>query len=301
MNNGVNKLLPFNEFESASRNVLAYLHKRLGFDLWMVTRVIDNDWIVLQTEENGYQVKEGNCYRWEDSYCSKMVENKGPRIAFSSMEVPIYAVAAINKQYDIKSYIGIPLYQADGELFGTLCSIDTQVKPRSIEKELPIIELLAKLLSTILNQELRVQNIERSLPFTFVGDFLDSFTSLPNRKAWDQIAEKEEVLAARFGNPISVIAIETGSNVSKQNSEELHKVSLMLKSILPSTSFVARLSDDVLGITLPNLTNAQALVVSNHVRKIISKDNNIIKIGMATRHSEKGMSDALFRAIQTME
>ena len=38
---------PFEDFESASRAVLAYLHDHIGMGLWMMTRTEGDDWIVL--------------------------------------------------------------------------------------------------------------------------------------------------------------------------------------------------------------------------------------------------------------
>ena len=72
---------PYTDFESASRAVLAFLHDRLGFDLWMVTRTEGDDWIVLQSEDHGYGVKDGTVFRWADSFFSQMVLGRGPCIA----------------------------------------------------------------------------------------------------------------------------------------------------------------------------------------------------------------------------
>lgn len=61
-------LAAFDNFEAASRTVLALLHQRLGFGLWMTTRTEENDWIVLQVEDHGYNVEEGTVFRWADSF-----------------------------------------------------------------------------------------------------------------------------------------------------------------------------------------------------------------------------------------
>lgn len=54
----------FKDFESASKAILDFLHKRLGFDLWMITRREGDDWIILQTEDHGYGVKPGSVLKW---------------------------------------------------------------------------------------------------------------------------------------------------------------------------------------------------------------------------------------------
>lgn len=67
----------FHDFETAVRAVLAFLHHRLGFGLWMVTRTEGEDWIVLQTEGHAYDVNPGQVFCWTDSFCSRMVKGMG--------------------------------------------------------------------------------------------------------------------------------------------------------------------------------------------------------------------------------
>ena len=50
---------PFQNFQEASRAALVFLHQRLGFALWMVTRTEGDDWIVLHAEDYGYGVAVG--------------------------------------------------------------------------------------------------------------------------------------------------------------------------------------------------------------------------------------------------
>src|SRR5690606_39291468 len=80
----------FKSFEEAGQTVLKYLHTRFGFNLWMITRTEGDDWIVLQSEDNGYGIKPGQVFRWADSFCSQMVQGKAPRIAPYSPAIPLY-------------------------------------------------------------------------------------------------------------------------------------------------------------------------------------------------------------------
>jgi hypothetical protein len=69
------------DFQTAAAAVLAFMRDRIGFGLWMVTRVDGDDWIVLAAEDHGYGVTAGNLFRWSDSFCSRMVIGSGPRVA----------------------------------------------------------------------------------------------------------------------------------------------------------------------------------------------------------------------------
>jgi hypothetical protein len=39
---------------------------------------------------------------------------------------------------------------ADGELFGTLCAVGFRARPRSATRDLPLVEMVARMLSTLM-------------------------------------------------------------------------------------------------------------------------------------------------------
>jgi GAF domain-containing protein len=65
----------------------------------------------------------------------------------STAKLSDYALAGISRQVPIGAYIGVPLTYQDGELFGTLCAFDPQPQPPDIENELPLVEMIGKMLS----------------------------------------------------------------------------------------------------------------------------------------------------------
>lgn len=108
-------------------------------------------------------VKEGTVFQWTDSFCSRMALGLGPRIAPRAQNIPSYSGAPINGQVPIGAYIGVSLVIEEGELFGTLCAIDPSPKQVSIKDELPSIEKLARVLSTVLASDLRATAQKRHL------------------------------------------------------------------------------------------------------------------------------------------
>jgi GAF domain len=144
---------PFAEFSSAAEEMLEVLHDRLGFSLWLVTRVDEDQWVIEQARGEGYGVQVGDSFRFGDTYCSKMVEGVGPHFAPEASAVPCYANAPIGKELPIAAYIGVPLRRADGSLFGTLCAIDPSPQPPSVGDDLPIVELGGRILSSLLESD----------------------------------------------------------------------------------------------------------------------------------------------------
>ncbi|HEV2772353.1 MAG TPA: GAF domain-containing protein [Thermoleophilaceae bacterium] len=144
---------PFADFASASVEILDLLHGRLGFSLWLVTRVEKDQWVIEQARDEAYGVEVGDAYRFADTYCARMVEGEGPRFAPEASTVPCYAAAAIGNELPIAAYIGVPLLRADGSLFGTLCGIDPAPQPPAVGQELPLVELSGRLLSSLLERD----------------------------------------------------------------------------------------------------------------------------------------------------
>jgi hypothetical protein len=144
---------PFADFDSASVEILDLLHGRLGFALWLVTRVEKDQWVIEQARDEGYGVEVGDAYRFADTYCARMVEGQGPRFAPETSAVPCYAAAAIGKELPIAAYIGVPLLRADGSLYGTLCAIDPAPQPPAVAHELPLVELSGRILSSLLEED----------------------------------------------------------------------------------------------------------------------------------------------------
>nr|WP_252151545.1 hypothetical protein [Acinetobacter terrestris] len=170
--------IKFQNFVEAAKQVLEYLHEHLGFGLWMITRVEGENWIVLQAENEKYNVKARDVFRWADSFCYHMVQGKAPNIAPCARDISLYASAPINQDLLIKSYIGQALFNEDGSVFGTICAIDTEIKANDILKNAPLVELFGSLLSSILQSELR-ENQQRRLRERFEVEALtDGLTGL---------------------------------------------------------------------------------------------------------------------------
>jgi hypothetical protein len=86
------------DFRSEVTRILTFLQDRYGFNLWMFTRTEGDDWIVVNAADRGYDVKDGDVFRWADSFCNLMVLGQGPQIAPNSDLVPCYLSAEIGKQ-----------------------------------------------------------------------------------------------------------------------------------------------------------------------------------------------------------
>ena len=140
---------PWPDFAAAASGALQFLHEHLSWDVWMVTRVSDDRQIVLCACPDTL-VRPGAQLPWEESFCRAMVEGRAPRVATVTAAVPEYAPLTKGLGRHVAAYLGVPLVAADGQLFGTVCGVAFRAKPLSATRDLPVVEMVARMLSTLM-------------------------------------------------------------------------------------------------------------------------------------------------------
>jgi GAF domain-containing protein len=146
---GITDLAPWANWSEAADGALRFLYEYVGWDVWVITHVEGDRQVVLRTWPEG-AVLLGTELSWASSFCRQMVEGNAPRIATVTAAVPAYSTRCSGPVADIAAYIGVPLVTADLHLFGTLCGLATRAQPRSAVRELPLVETIARMLSTVL-------------------------------------------------------------------------------------------------------------------------------------------------------
>ena len=299
--------LNFHNFEEAGKQVLKYLHEQYGFGLWMITRVEGDKWIILQSENEKYNLPAGTVFHWEDSFCYHMVQGKAPKIAPCTKEVLMYANAKINEQLNINAYIGEPLLNEDGSVFGTICAVDTEGHSEDIYKLSPLIELFGRLLSSILQGELR-ENTQRRLKERFeVEAMTDVLTGLFNRRAWNQLLVAEEDRCQRYGLAATIFSIDL-NNLKVTNDQYGHeqgdlliqKTAYLLLDRMRSNDVVARIGGDEFVILCPETTWADAVVLFTQLQELFAEAQIHVAIGYASRKLDGNLNQTFIQADQNM-
>ena len=299
--------LTFDNFESASRNVLDFLQTRFPFGLWMVTRTEGNDWIVLQALDKGYGVREGDVYRWADSFCARMMAGQGPRLAPRAAAVPAYAAAPIGQQLDIGAYLGVPLMRSDGALFGTLCAIDPREQPQLGDTDLELVELLANLLATLLAADLQAVEQQRIASHWMRESLSDALTGLANRRGWDLHLEEEEARARRYGAPVAVLVIDL-DDLKEINDKRGHgegdtlirDSANIIGETLRDADFAARIGGDEFAILAVESGPGEAQGLAQRLEQALAARGIRASIGHACRDPRQHLAQAWEAADQAM-
>ena len=145
----VDDVVPFEDWPAAVRAALEFLHRTVGLDVWMLTRV-DGDQQVVVTAHPAELAPSGTAVPWDQSFCRAMVSGAGPRVSTVTAATPAYAQLLTGHVERVAAYVGVPLVNRDGSVFGTLCGVSTRAQPRSLARSLPVVEMTARMLSTVL-------------------------------------------------------------------------------------------------------------------------------------------------------
>lgn len=149
----VDDVAPFEDWTAAARATLAFLYVTVGLDVWMLTRLDGDEQVVLHAHPREV-VAPGTVVPWDRSFCRKMVAGAGPRVSTVAAATPAYANLLTGLNVRVAAYVGVPLLDRHGELYGTLCGVSSRAQPRSLTRSLPVVEMSARMLSTLLSTDL---------------------------------------------------------------------------------------------------------------------------------------------------
>jgi diguanylate cyclase (GGDEF)-like protein len=292
-----------NDFAAAAQATMAFLRRRLGFKLWMVTRTEGDDWIVLFADDAGYGVTPGQSFRWTDTICSRMALGHGPNIAPSTRDVPAYAHAPLASRLPTAAYVGVPLRRSDGSLFGTLCGFDPQPQPLSIREELETVALLGELLSRILNAELDAGTAARQADRAEVDATRDPLTGLVNRRGWDMLQAREEERCSRYGHSACVVSIDlddlkfiNDTQGKAAGDALLMRAGRALEQVTRGTDVVARLGGDEFAMLMVECDYFDAQAMLMRVQEALAAADVRASLGMAMRKPGYDLEEAFAMA-----
>jgi diguanylate cyclase (GGDEF)-like protein len=276
-------------FDEATRLVLDYLQKQVPMDFWTVSRVIDGRQVYLDVTPNELELAVGDGPSWEDSLCHLMWDEGGPRVAPDVSRVPAYASNRAARDLSVASYVGIPLFNEDSTLFGTVCGIDTSVQDDALLDLAPQLELLGQMLSVVRNLDTQAVWLSRQLEATLKDAETDPLTGLRNRRAWQRACEVEEARHHRLGDHAGIIVLDL-DGLKQVNDTDGHaagdamlqRAADVIRSSCRHTDVVARLGGDEFAVLCPQTTADEVATVVARLRAELAAAGLSAGIGSAT-------------------
>lgn len=294
----MHNLIPYSNFVDFAKNSLQILNTYHPFGFWMVFRVNqqDDDLIALASEkyrnELEFKLDSGDSISWSNTICKKMMQNEGPKIAHDISLVDSYKDLPMVKKYNIASYIGIPLYTANGDMFGALCAIDIETKAEDLYEHESVFRLMSRSIMTVYQQEMQLTQTRRLYEKTRLLAEKDDLTGLYNDRGWQWSLENEELRCKNFGTPCAIMILEM-DNLKHFSSElgvdagnkYLLKLTCALNEDRSENDIVARLGNDQFGLFLYDSQKEDTLKTVEQLRTSFAKNNLLVSLGYCQTNS----------------
>lgn len=294
---------PFVHFEEAVQSILSFLHSNLGFSTWMLTRFADNEQVILQIQSDDYEIPKGTSFPWEDTLCSRMITAQGPQFAPRILDVPAYRCSDIARQAEVSAYLGVPIMYDDGQLFGTLCAVDRRPQDPQLYQQMPLVELMAKILGTLLVHEMKSLELARQLERSQTVAMTDALTGLLNRHGWEEAIAREEARSRRYGSPLCLMMIDldqfkkiNDAYGHAQGDALLKKTATCLRNTVRENDIVARIGGDEFAILALECDNNRSKILEANISHALAAQAIKASLGIATRNSQSDINATLHQA-----
>lgn len=250
---------PYPSFEHAASDVLQHLHHKLGFAFWAISRSEEDELELIVTLDKHYGVQQGARIKWTDSICCRMVDGLGPNIAPDLDHVPAYKQAPIAQRFPISAYIGFPLWDSDGQLFGTLAAVDPKPQTKDLIESESTFQLFSRLISTHLSLDLQVRS-QSDKCIEFEG-IIDSETKLLNNLGWNRLLRARQRRAESNGLNSYVVSITFDS------VEQILLALDPIRKVLGPYAVLARGNDNQVLVCMPDVSKEDGDQAMAHLSK----------------------------------
>jgi GAF domain-containing protein len=115
----------------------------------MVFRALEGD-----AESFGW--REGDGFPIDESYCKRVLDGRINRVVPDAKREDATRDLRVTTEADIGSYVAVPLVLSDGRLYGTLCCVSHTPDPWLRERDLVLMERVARQLIEQLEREGRL-------------------------------------------------------------------------------------------------------------------------------------------------
>lgn len=301
-------VFPFSDFSAASKAAVTYLRNLTNYELCAVTRLEGNESLFLSVNESEYKIKVGDTLSWDDMICSKVLRGEFPKyLANTANCLTQNDLSLIGLNMQVRAHIGIPLILADRTVFGTICAMNPDPMPELSPLQISAIELIARMLSTILSLELQSLDQRRSYERAKMESESDELTGLLNRRGWDRALHEEEILCSQYGFAASVMVIDL-DNLKIVNDTLGHKAgddlirnaADIIEQTCRSDDVVARTGGDEFAVLTKGISQEGLRAFARRIRIALMVAGVSASVGTSTRTPSKSLTDAWTEADKAM-
>jgi GGDEF domain-containing protein len=256
--------------------VARLFHTRLA----VVARIESTTYTVMSVIDQHHTLRPGQIYHLQDTFCMHMLEQGQPLCISDITQAPMPFRFLPNRlELNIRSYIGVPLYMADGRVFGSLWAADPSVRIFS-EQDVAMLQLFARLLRYELDQDAQTRHLERIEQFKSMHTSVDQLTGLLARDSFEAALAREELRWGRTQNfyAVSVLSIMQPED-TPESAQRCETMRQGLADILMRSSrlvdYCARIDTDEFAVLFADTTSEGVQIWRSRIEAAIEAWNRV--------------------------
>lgn len=107
----------------------------------------------LEGDAESFGWREGEGFPLDESYCKRVLDGRLPNVIPDSKTEDLTKDLWVTNDADIGSYVAVPVVLSNGRPYGTLCCVSHKPDPRLRQRDLGLMEGVARELSRQLKRE----------------------------------------------------------------------------------------------------------------------------------------------------
>jgi GAF domain-containing protein len=136
-------------------SLLSLVRENLQMDVAFVSEFAGEQFVfrALQGDAQSFGWREGEGFPLDESYCKGVLEGRIPNVVPDARSEGSTKDLWLTREANIGSYVAVPVVLADGRPYGTLCCVSHKADPGLRERELGLMEGVARELSRQIQRE----------------------------------------------------------------------------------------------------------------------------------------------------
>ena len=135
--------------------LLSTVREAMQMDVTFVSEFTEDRLVfrALEGDAESFGWREGESFPLDASYCKRVLDGSLPNVVPDAKSEDLTRDLWVTREADIGSYVAVPVLLPDGRPFGTLCCASHKPDPRLRERDLGLMEGVARELSRQLKRE----------------------------------------------------------------------------------------------------------------------------------------------------
>ena len=135
--------------------LLSMVRENLQMDVAFVSEFAGDQLVFRALEGDGrsFGWREGEGFPLDESYCKRVLDGRLPNVVSDARSEGSTKDLWVTSEANIGSYVAVPVVLSDGRPYGTLCCVSHKADPGLRERELGLMEGVARELSRRIKRE----------------------------------------------------------------------------------------------------------------------------------------------------